>query len=136
MGRIRKAGALSVALCAAVGLNVVGASPAFAGENRTVVTRDDNPGGNNTWYHDGDRWQLCDTQADGLRVWGRAWVRRADGTWNLLGTMEFAGGVGDCGPFWNQHDVIEGRQVKIRVCLKNGDFGAYQFCAERSDAIS
>ncbi len=130
MTSIRRPWKLLAAVFTVVGLSLATASPVAAGLYATVFTTDDNPGGANQWVPDGDKFHVCDRQADGMRVWGRGWVRLADGSWNLLGTREDASGSDGTCSIWNEHDVIEGRQIRLRVCLKNGPDGNHLFCAE------
>jgi hypothetical protein len=95
---------------AAAGATVImAAGPAWAGENARARTTDANPGGEAYWFHDGDRFRVCDIQSDGWSVEGQA--RRSDGFF----TPERDGGDPGC-------DTItiprpEGSDMDIRVCL-------------------
>lgn len=104
------------------------------GVNRTVYTSDDRPGGSNHWISYGDKFRVCDRQADGLRAWGKAWIRQ-NGRWRVIGTHETAANSPTC-VTWDGRNLPEGHKVRIRVCLKNGHLGKLKFCATRADARS
>jgi len=117
---------------ASAALLLIGASPAFAGVDRTVRTSDDDPGGENSWISSGDNFRVCDVQEDGYRVWGRAW-KYSGGSWVILGTEEAANGNGTC-TTWDGATLPSGTQIRIRACLRDGPSGTLVFCATRSDA--
>ncbi|MET7704945.1 hypothetical protein [Micromonospora sp. NPDC005413] len=99
------------------------AAPAMA--DTWIRTSDDNPGGDLMFKAYGDIVEICDLQADGFYVDGRVYygskliyVIQAHG--NDTCTMARASQGGS-------HDLVEGREYRIVVCLDNAD-GGLRFC--------
>lgn len=106
----------------AMGGVALAVNPAFAA-NTFVQTTDDNPGGYAQWTADGDRWDVCDWQEDGLRASGTL-------TWSGGSKrMDDANGGSDSSPCASQVvNLPEGTKVTIKVCLRDGANGTARYC--------
>jgi hypothetical protein len=122
----RVAGLLGAATLAAAGLVITPSAPALAGENAKVGT--DDPGDIGAmmyWEHSEDHYRVCDTDADGVHAWGRAFYRD-NGRWKKLPVVEVAGND-ECSS-WYGRNLREGTRVRIKVCLQNGAHGRLRHC--------
>ncbi|MEH1163934.1 hypothetical protein V6V47_00950 [Micromonospora sp. CPCC 205539] len=103
--------------------SVLFATPAMA--DTFISTSDDDPGGNLLFEAYGDIVEICDVQADGFYADGRVYY----GT-KLIYTVQ-AHGNDNCtmarASQGGSHDLVEGREYRIVVCLDNAD-GGLRFC--------
>ncbi|MBB5159341.1 hypothetical protein [Saccharopolyspora phatthalungensis] len=97
------------------------------GKDGGAVTLDDNPGGKAIFWHDGDLFEVCDMQADGLRAWGALSWRDSHGR-HAVQSEDTNGShpVDRCA--FKKVNIPEGKTVTVEACLKNGPNGERRFC--------
>ena len=104
-----------------------GSADAAAKPDIGVFTEDaGDPGGSAAFFPKGDRFIVCDQDADGVHAWGRLWVRH-DGKWHKRWTLE-DGGDAKCDEKPRKANIKEGRRVMIRACLQDGPHGDLRHC--------
>jgi hypothetical protein len=98
-------------ICAASLTLVLGAATAaYAGTNGGSST----PGSLATFFHDGDRFEICDTAGDTLLAYMDYQYVRLDGSLQT-GTHYNPGSAGECTDY--DHNFGEGRTVWFRACV-------------------
>lgn len=85
----------------------LGTGPAFAGTNGPWVTTD---GSSAKWFHDGDYFRICDTDADGDSVYVEFYYSGSGGNIRL----NWTGGNGTCTD--RSYNIGEGKDVFYRSC--------------------
>lgn len=108
----------------ALGLAVAGSASAAA--NVTVTTSDSGPsGGKVTYSPDSATLTVCDTQADGLRVYGSmTWFH--DNTYDGYDYSD-ANGNGTCVKGYTS-DLYPGTKFTVSACLRDGATGTLRYC--------
>lgn len=107
-----------------LGLAVTGSANAAA--NVTVTTSDSGAsGGRVTYSPDSAKLTVCDTQADGLRVYGSM-------TWYHNGVYDGydysdANGNGTC-IYGYTSDLYPGTTFTVSACLRDGATGTLRYC--------
>jgi hypothetical protein len=92
------------------------ALPVLAATNNVHVrTSDPSPGGQAHFYTNGNRFKVCDVQADGHSAW--AYVSYTKSFQNRLGDTNGAGN----GCAVRHIKATNGRTVYVKVCLRNRD---------------
>ncbi|MFI9248315.1 hypothetical protein ACIGXF_38500 [Streptomyces sp. NPDC053086] len=104
-----------------------------AGHTVVAYTTDSDSGvaGGKAIFHgntDPEWAQVCDTKADGMRAWAQvSW--RQHGQWQDFTLEDADGSSSFCdNDHAKQHQIPEGTQVTIEVCLKDGANGPRKYC--------
>lgn len=92
---------------AAVLFTVLGSGTAFAGTNGPLVTTD---GSSAKFFHDGDYFHICDTDADGDSVYVSFHYSGSGGELRL----NWTGGAGTC--VNRTYNIGEGKDVYYKSC--------------------
>jgi hypothetical protein len=123
-GLVAKAAGVTMAAGAlAVAMSGSASATAFY----TAYTSDSGATGGHTVYNSATAYMsVCDTQADGLRVWGSITWIDPDGDY-VGSSWSDAGGNGTCASAYTPN-LVRGVHFTITACLQDGPNGTLRYC--------